>query len=65
MVVILEAMEVVVALGVAKIKEIKEEILGTKIKEADMEVEEDKEVMVEEVRFCFFKIRTFLIRLKI
>lgn len=48
MVVILEAMEVVVALGVAKIKEIKEEILGTKIKEADMEVEEDKEVMVEE-----------------
>ena len=63
--VILEAMEVVVALGVAKIKEIKEEILGTKIKEADMEVEEDKEVMVEEVRFCFFKIRTFLIRLKI
>ena len=63
--VILEAMEVVVALGVAKIKEIKEEILGTKIKEADMEVEEDKEVMVEEVRFCFFKIRTFLIRLKL
>ena len=35
--VILEAMEVVVALGVAKIKEIKEVILGTKIKEADME----------------------------
>ena len=63
--VILEALEVVVALWVAKIKEIKEEILGTKIKEADMEVEEDKEVMVEEVRFCFFKIRTFLIRLKI
>ena len=48
--VILEAMEVVVALGVAKIKEIKEEILGTKIKEADMEVEE---VMVEEVRKMF------------
>ena len=62
---ILEAMEVVVALGVAKIKEIKEEILGTRIKEADTEVEEDKEVMGEEVRFCFFKIRTFLIRLKI
>merc|ERR1719492_319997 len=41
-------MEVEVALGVAKIKEIKEEILGTKIKEADMEVDEDKEVMVEE-----------------
>ena len=53
MVVILEAMEVVVALGVAKIKEIKEVILGTKIKEADMEVEEDKEVMVEEVKKMF------------
>ena len=51
--VILEAMEVVVALGVAKIKEIKEEILGTRIKEADTEVEEDKEVMVEEVRKMF------------
>ena len=40
--VILEAMEVEVALGVAKIKEIKEEILGTKIKEADTEVVEVK-----------------------
>ena len=44
--VILEALEVVVALWVAKIKEIKEEMCGTKIKEADTEVD-----MVEEVRF--------------
>ena len=39
----------ILEVGVAKIKE----ILGTKMKEADMEVEEDKEVMVEEVKKMF------------